>query len=88
MEKNAVGQKVLRLSYQGGRNPRVEAQEAHVGFHAAVHHQVVLPTGLPDQLTVDWGQRKVFVCESRRSQTAEAPALLQSFLPTLLLILL
>lgn len=39
--------------YQGGRDPRVEAQQAHVLLHAAVHHQPSLPIHLPYQLPVD-----------------------------------
>lgn len=51
--ENTAGQKVLTFPYQGGGNPRVEAQQAHVRFHAAVDHQMALPTGLPYQLAVD-----------------------------------
>lgn len=51
--ENTAGQKVLMFPYQGGGNPRVEAQQAHVRFHAAVDHQMVLPAGLPYQLAVD-----------------------------------
>lgn len=51
--ENTVGQKVLTFPYQGGRNPRVEAQQAYVRLHAAVDHQMALPAGLPYQLVVD-----------------------------------
>lgn len=51
--ESSAGQQVLRYPYQGGRNPRVEAQKTHVMLHAAVNHQMVLPAGLPYQLPVD-----------------------------------
>lgn len=51
--ENTAGQKVLRFPYQGGGDPRVEAQQAYVRFHAAVDHQMALPAGLPYQLAVD-----------------------------------
>lgn len=41
------------VPYQGRGDPGVEAQQAHVPFHAAVHHQRGLPPGLPYQLPVD-----------------------------------
>lgn len=51
--EGTLGQKALRFPYQRGGDPRVEAQEAHVRLHATVDHQMALPSGLPNQLTVD-----------------------------------
>lgn len=51
--EGTLGQKALRFPYQGGGDPRVEAQEAHVRLHATVDHQMTLPAGFPYQLTVD-----------------------------------
>lgn len=53
-------------AYQGGGDPGVEAQQAHVPLHAAVHDQPVLASGLPHQLPVD--------CESRGARGARGPA--------------
>lgn len=43
--------------YQGCGDPGVQAQQAHVALHAAVHHQPGLPSGLPHELPVDCGGR-------------------------------
>lgn len=43
--------------YQGGRDPRVEAQQAHVMLHATVHHQPAPPSRPPHQLPVDCEDR-------------------------------
>lgn len=47
-----------RGPYQGGGDPGVEAQQAHVPLHAAVHHQPALPADSAHQLLADCGDRR------------------------------
>lgn len=61
-------------AYQGGGDAGVETQQPHVTLHAAVHHQLVLPSHLPHQLPVDCGDRGTCVGSQRPPSSSDASA--------------
>lgn len=64
--------------YQGGGDPGVETQQAHVLLHGAVYHQPQFPSDLPHQLPVDCEDRRTVwalqaTCQLRPQPSSSSP---------------
>lgn len=64
--------------YQGGGDPGVETQQAHVLLHGAVYHQPQFPSDLPHQLPVDCEDRRTVralqaTCQPRPQPSSSSP---------------